>query len=389
MDLKFQEGILVLPSSVTATNQYLPIVNGHIEATHSKKTGEWTPLIFVPSPHVKIHGMSPALNYGQQVLEGLKAFRHPGSPGSISLFRPDMNAHRFQRSASALDLPIVPVDMFVQACRAAVALNAEFVPPHGFGGAMYVRPQLYGSSPQLGLTATDQTTFCVFVVPTGVHEKAQAMKALIVDDFDRAAPRGTGHVKIGGNYAPVMRWAKQSKAAGYGVTLHLDSARHEDIDEFSTSAFIGARYASGADDEPGDEVTIVVSDSPCVIESVTCDTVQKIARSFGWTVEKRAISYKELPNFSEVMGAGTAVALMPIASITRKRMGEGLGPGPRVTVDGNFETIAYMPDQQQGGGPVHQKLLARLWDCQMGRVPDDFGWCFKVSLQDQEIKAGM
>ena len=186
-----------------------------------------------------------------------------------------------------------------------------------------------------------------------------------------------------------MRWAKQSKAAGYGVTLHLDSARHEDIDEFSTSAFIGARYASGADDEPGDEVTIVVSDSPCVIESVTCDTVQKIARSFGWTVEKLAISYKELPNFSEVMGAGTAVALMPIASITRKRMGEGLGPGPRVTVDGNFETIAYMPDQQQGGGPVHQKLLARLWDYQMGRVPDDFGWCFEVSLQDQEIKAGM
>ncbi|CAN9437973.1 unnamed protein product [Alternaria alternata] len=350
MDLKFQE------------------VNGHIEATHSKKTGEWTPLVFVPSPHVKIHGMSPALNYGQQVLEGLKAFRHPGSPGSISLFRPDMNAHRFQRSASALDLPIVPVDMFLQACRAAVALNAEFVPSHGFGGAMYVRPQLYGSSPQLGLTATDQTTFCVFVVPTGVHEKAQAMKALIVDDFDRAAPRGLVMLRL--------------------VEI-MPLARHEDIDEFSTSAFIGARYASGADDEPGDEVTIVVSDSPCVIESVTCDTVQKIARSFGWTVEKRAISYKELPNFSEVMGAGTAVALMPIASITRKRMGEGLGPEPRVTVDGNFETIAYMPDQQQGGGPVHQKLLARLWDCQMGRVPDDFGWCFKVSLQDQEIKAGM
>jgi branched-chain amino acid aminotransferase len=195
--------------------------------------------------------------------------------------------------------------MFLQAYRAAVALNAEFVPPHGFGGGMYVRPQLYGSSPQLGLTATDQTTFYVFVVPTGVHEKAQAMKALIVDDFDCAAPRGIGHVKLGGNYTPVMRWAKQSKAAGYGVTLHLDSARHEDIDEFSTRAFIGARYASGSDNEPGDEVTIVVSDSPYVIESVTCDTVQKIARSFGWTVEKRAVSYKELPNFSEVMCAGT------------------------------------------------------------------------------------
>lgn len=330
--------------------------------------------------------MSPALNYGQQVLEGLKAFRHPGSPGSIALFRPDVNARRFQRSAMAVDLPIVPLDMFVQACRAAVALNAEFVPHHGSGGAMYVRPQLYGSSPQLKLTASDQTTFCVFVVATGVHEKAQAVKALIVDDFDRAAPRGTGHVKIGGNYAPVMRWAKQCRAAGYGVTLHLDSSRHEDIDEFSTSAFIGVRYNTAADGEPGDEVTIVVSDSPCVIESVTCDTVQKIARSFGWAVEKRAIPYQELPEFSEVMGAGTAVALMPIRSITRKRVGEGLCGGLRVTTDGDLDTITYISEEQQRGGPVHQKLLMRLWDCQMGKVPDEFGWCFEVSSHDQKVE---
>lgn len=241
-----------------ATNQHWLTVNSHIESTHSKKTGKWSPLKFVTDPHIRIHGMSPALNYGQQVLEGLKAFRHPGSPGSIALFRPDMNARRFQRSASALDLPLVPGDMFLQACRAAVALNADYVPPHDFGGAMYVRPQLYGSSAQLSLTAADQTTFCVFAVPTGVHEKTKAVKALILDDFDRAVPRGTGHVKVGGNYGPVMWWANQSRAAGYGVTLHLDSALHEEIDEFSTSAFICVHYAPGDDGALGDEVTIVV-----------------------------------------------------------------------------------------------------------------------------------
>lgn len=329
---------------------------------------------------MRIHGMAPALNYGQQALEGFKAFRMPGKPGGIALFRPDRNAMRFQHSVEVLSMPSVPVDMFLGACRAAVALNAGYVPPHESGGALYVRPQLYGSSAHLGLTTSDEYTFCVFAVPTGVYDGTQPVKALILDDFDRAAPKGTGHAKVGGNYAPVLRWSDQARTEGFGVTLHLDSERHEEVDEFSTCAFIGVRSHGGGDDD----VTLVVPDSPCVIDSVTSDSMQHIARSFGWKVEKRPIRYTELPAFSEVLGAGTAVALVPIRSITRRTAGR-LPACPRLRVDAESETVMYLPDEQHSGGPVYLKLLAQLRAIQLGKVQDEFGWRFEVRAEDQEV----
>ena len=231
---------------------------------------------------MRIHGMAPALNYGQQAYEGLKAFRLPGDT-SIAIFRPDRNATRLQYSADFISVPPVPTALFVDAVKAAVALNAEFVPPHDTGAAMYVRPQVYGSSAQLGLSPPEEYTFCVFVLPTGVYHGTHPVKALILDDFDRAAPNGTGSAKVGGNYAPVLRWSERARNEGYGITLHLDSKRHEEVDEFSTSGFIGALVE-------GAEVTLVVPDSKAVIDSVTSDSVQQIARSFGWKVEKRSVS---------------------------------------------------------------------------------------------------
>lgn len=226
--------------------------------------------------------MSPALNYGQQAYEGLKAFRAPGD-SRLQIFRPDRNATRMQHSAAVASMPPVPEDMFVAACRAAVGLNAEFVPPHETGAAMYVRPQIYGSSAQLGLTPPDEYMFCVFVVPTGVYHGVHPVKCLILDKFDRAAPNGSGHAKVGGNYAPVLRWTDGARDAGFGITLHLDSVNHDEVDEFSTSGFLGAKVE-------GESVTIVVPDSKAVIDSVTSDSVQNIAKSFGWKVEKRAVS---------------------------------------------------------------------------------------------------
>ena len=231
---------------------------------------------------MRIHGMAPALNYGQQAYEGLKAFRTAGDTG-LQLFRPDRNAVRLQHSADVVSMPRVPVDMFIEACRAAVALNAGFVPPHATGAAMYVRPQLYGSCAQLGLNPPDEYTFAVFVIPTGVYHGTHPVKALILDEFDRAAPHGTGSAKVGGNYAPVLRWSDKARAEGYGITLHLDSVRHEDIDEFSTSGFIGVLGE-------GDDITLVVPDSSSVINSVTSESVQEIGRSFGWKVERRVVS---------------------------------------------------------------------------------------------------
>ena len=280
-------------------------------------------------------------------------------------------------------MPPVPVDMFLQACRAAVALNAAYVPPYESGGALYLRPQLYGSDARLLPSAPhEEYTFCVFVVPIGVYNGMQALKALILDDFDRAAPKGTGHAKVGGNYAPVLRWSKRAKAEGFGVTLHLDSTRHEEVDEFSTSAFIGVRS------DGGDDVTLVVPDSPCVIDSITSDSMQRIARSYGWKVEKRPIPYTELPMFSEVLAAGTRVALLPIRSITRRRMTRRLPSCPRLCVDGESETMRYLSDEQDIGGPVYLKLQARLKAIQLGKIKDEDGWLVEVRAEDQEIDDG-
>lgn len=339
-------------------------VNGHIESTYTKSTGKWTPLRFVADPFMRIHGMAPALNYGQQAYEGLKAFRSPGD-ASITIFRPDRNAVRMQHSAEVVSMPHVPVDMFLDACRAAVALNAEFVPPHETGAALYIRPQIYGSSAQLGLSPPEEYTFCVFVIPTGVYHGSHPVKALILEEFDRAAPNGTGNAKVGGNYAPVLRWSDKAREEGFGITLHLDSARHEEVDEFSTSGFIGAI-------KNGDDVTLVVPDSKCVIDSVTSSSIQDLARSFGWKVEKRPIKYRELKDFHEVMAAGTAAALVPIRSITRRH-------------EEVEDVVNYIPASQEEAGPICTKLLTTLQSIQLGKLDDPFNWRFTVSEADKNV----
>lgn len=344
---------------------------------------------------MRIHGLAPGLNYGQQTFEGLKASRMPGSPGGIALFRPDRNGLRLQHSSGVLSMPSVPVDMFARACHAAVALNAGYVPPHETGGALYCRPLLFASGPMFGPGVPDECTFCVYVFPTsaGVHDGAQAIRALILDDFDRAAPKGTSNAKAGGNYAGVLRWSHQAKMEGFGITLHLDSARHEEVDEFSLCGFLGVRRsfdgAGGNDNIDNDDVTLVVPDSPSAIDSLTSDSVQHIARSWGWKVEKRPVPYTELPAFSEVFGAGTAVGLVAVRSITRRGTVGRLPPGPRLLVDcGKAETVVYIPEEQQGGGPVFQRLLTQLRAIQLGKVPDTFGWRFEVQAKDKVLDSG-
>ncbi|KAK3497414.1 branched-chain amino acid aminotransferase II [Neurospora hispaniola] len=363
-------------------------VNGHIESSYSVKTGKWSPLKFVSDPYLRMHGMAPALNYGQQAYEGLKAFRLPGND-SIAIFRADKNASRMQHSAEYISIPPVPVDLFIDAVKAAVALNAEFVPPHETGAALYIRPQIFGSSAQLGLSPPEEYLFSVFVIPTGVYHGTHPVKALILEEFDRAAPNGTGSAKVGGNYAPVLRWSDKARKEGYDITLHLDSARHEEVDEFSTSGFIGVLRGDGGEDD----VTVVVPSSKAVIDSVTSDSIQEIGRSFGWKVEKRPIKYSELPSFSEVMAAGTAAALVPIRSITRRvktsspqslASSSATQEHARVSFnkEAEEETVTYLPDNQEDAGDLCLKLLSQLKGIQLGKIEDKLGWRFAVTEED-------
>lgn len=330
--------------------------NGHVEI-HFSHSGDnkWSTPQFVVSPYLPIHGMAPGLNYGQQVYEGLKAFRHSEN-NKITIFRPDRNAKRMQTSAEVVSIPPVPEDLFIECVRLAVAANAEYVPPHESGAAMYIRPVLFGASAQLGLSPPDGYTMAVFAMPTGVYLGASAVDALILEDFDRCAPHGTGAAKVGGNYAPVLRHSDRARREGFGITLHLDSATRSEVDEFSTSAFIGVK-------RDGEQVTVVQPDSRNAIDSVTAASVLDIARLLGYRVEKRRVLYEELGKFDEVIAAGTAVGLASVASITMQSRGD------------KFE---YRCGAQKEGGEVFAKLLQTLRGIQFGTSEDTFGWNFEV-----------
>lgn len=261
-----------------------------------------------------------------------------------------------QNSAEVVSIPPVPEDLFIECVRLAVGANAEFVPPHDSGAALYIRPLVFGSSAQLGLSPPDEYTLVVFVIPTGVYHGSNAVDALILEDFDRAAERGTGAAKVGGNYAPVLRHSEKAKRDGFGITLHLDAATRSAIDEFSTSAFIGVK-------RDGDSITILQPDSPNAIDSVTAASILDIGRGLGYEVEKRRVGYEELGGFDEVIAAGTAAALVPIRSITMRSKAE------------KFE---YRCGDQGQGGPICLKLLQTLRGIQSGTMEDKWGWNLEV-----------
>ncbi|KAI9739809.1 MAG: hypothetical protein M1834_006530 [Cirrosporium novae-zelandiae] len=344
-------------------------VNGHIESHYSKKTGKWTEPEFVTDPYLKIHGMSPAINYGMQAFEGMKAFRKPD--GNISIFRPNKNAQRLAHSSTFISIPPVPEGHYVKCCELAVAMNAEYVPPAETGASMYIRPLVFGSSAQLGLNPPQEYVFVVYVMPTGTYHGAKPVDALIMEEFDRSAPHGTGSAKLGGNYAPVFPWSEKAYSTGFGITLHLDSKTHTEIDEFSTSGFIGVKKV-------GDSYEVAFPSSPTIIASVTSDSIYEIAKSFGWKVERRPVKYEELSTFTEVMAAGTAASLVPIRSITMKSKGD------KVTYDG----VVDAP------GPICAKLLSTLRGIQTGNLDDTFGWRHDVKepkefTQQQEESNGL
>ncbi|KAL3427033.1 branched-chain amino acid aminotransferase [Phlyctema vagabunda] len=330
-------------------------VNGHVESTYEVDTNAWSQPRFVHDPMQKIHGLAPALNYGQQAFEGLKAYRD--SAGKINVFRPQKHAARMIHSAGYVSIPAPPEELFLASVKLAVSLNTEFVPPHGSSALLYIRPLIFGSGAHLGLSPPRQFKLCVYVQPMPNYHGAEPVDGLVLDDFDRAATKGTGSAKVGGNYAPVMRWSERARADHFAITLHLDSKTASEIDEFSTSAFLGLRKH-----EAGDGYTAVMPDSRNIVQSVTSDSCQALARSFGWDVEKRPVPYGELAEFTEVLALGTAAAIVPIRSISRKS---------------TCDKFVYI-DEGKGPGPGFERLLSAYDGIVKGKIEDPFGWLEEV-----------
>ncbi|MBQ5548481.1 MAG: aminotransferase class IV, partial [Prevotella sp.] len=183
------------------------------------KDGKWGEIEVTQDETVTLHMAASCLHYGQEIFEGLKAFR--GQDGKIRLFRPDENAKRLQNSAMGIKMQPLPEDIFLEMCKKVVKLNERFIPPYGSGSSLYLRPLEIGISPRVGVSPAEEYTVIIFVTPVGPYFKEgfHCTKVAVYREYDRAAPCGTGRWKVGGNYAAGMGATARAKAAGYSAAL--------------------------------------------------------------------------------------------------------------------------------------------------------------------------
>lgn len=310
------------------------------------RNGEWGELEISSSENIDIHMASTCLHYGQEAFEGMKAFR--GKDGRIRVFRMGENARRMQSSSRAIMMAELPVEKFEEAVRRVVLLNKRFVPPYGSGSSLYIRPLLIGTGAQVGVKPATEYLFVIFVTPVGPYFKTgfRPSKVCIMRGYDRAAPHGTGMVKVGGNYAASLAAGSKAREAGYAAVLYLDPKEKKYIDECGPANFFGIRGNS-----------YITPASNSILPSITNKSLMHLAEHMGMTVERRPVPFEEIATFDEAAECGTAAVIAPISAI-----------------DDLDENKSYVIAKDGKVGPVCEKLYHKLRAIQYGDEPDEFGW---------------
>ena len=311
------------------------------------RDGKWGPIEISQSETVNIHMAATTLHYGQEVFEGLKAFR--GADGKIRIFRLEENAKRMRESAKGLLMEPIPVELFEEMCIKAVKLNERFIPPYGTGASLYIRPLEIGMTPRIGVKEADEYLFIIMVTPVGPYFKGgfKNTNMCIMRQYDRVAPQGTGRWKVGGNYAASLGAGHKAHELGYSAVLYLDPKEKKYLDECGPANFFGIR--DGAYITPG---------SPSILPSITNMSLRQIAEDLGLKVEQRHIPVKELSTFEEVGACGTAAVISPIGEI------DDLDTGDKYTFG-----------QPGVAGEISTRLYNQLRGIQYGEVEDVHGWC--------------
>jgi len=314
------------------------------------KNGKWGDLEISSSEHVDIHIAATALHYGQESFEGMKAFM--GKDGKIRIFRWEENAKRMQRSADGIKMQAVPLELFHKIIVKAINLNKKYVPPYGTGSALYIRPLLIGSGPRVGVQPADEYLFMVFVTPVGPYFKEgfNPIQIQITRDYDRAAPKGTGSIKVGGNYAASLKSMGRAKEEGFASVLFLDSSQQKFIDECGPANFFGIK-----------DNKYITPKSDSILPSITNMCLVSLAEDMGMTVERRPIPVEELETFEEVGACGTAAVISPIKKIVDRD---------------TAKVYEYCKDGK--AGPISTKLYQQLQGIQYGDFEDKFNWNFIV-----------
>jgi len=313
----------------------------------------WKDARIVPFADIAIHPAACVLHYGVEIFEGMKAYYAPD--GRLLLFRPDANGRRLNNSGARLLIPEIPVEDFVEAVRALVDVDRDWVPRRP-DQSLYIRPFVYATEAHLGVSRSSSYTFCIILSPVGAYypEGLDPVKIYVEDDYARSVKGGTGYIKCGGNYAGSLAAQYKAKQFGYSQVLWLDGAEKKYIDEVGT---MNVMFVIG------DEV-LTPDLSGTILPGITRDSILTMLRDWGVKVTERRITLDELHkaakdgSLREAFGVGTAAVISPIGEFNihgeKYRVGNG------------------------GIGLLSQKIYNALTDIQWGRAEDKYGWTLEV-----------
>jgi branched-chain amino acid aminotransferase len=341
-----RDAILASPGFGNAFTDHMIAVQWNVDkGWYDAEVRPYGPLLLDPAASV--------LHYGQEIFEGIKAYRH--ADGSVWTFRPEANGARLQRSARRLALPELPVDVFVESLRQLIAADGAWV-PSAPETSLYIRPFMIADEAFLGVRAAQHASYYVIASPAGPYfaKGVAPVSIWLSTDYARAGKGGTGAAKCGGNYAASLLPQKIAYAQGCSQVLFLDNDGY--IEELGgMNVFFVQR--------DGTLVTPALSGS--ILEGITRESIIRLARDRGIKVEERRMHVDDWKNsvasgeITEVFACGTAAVVTPIGELK----GEGFAVG----------------DLNAPAGELTMSLRQELTDIQYGRRPDPHGWMVKLS----------
>lgn len=315
------------------------------------KDGKWDDGELTDNENIVLNESACVLQYAQTCFEGLKAYRTVDN--KVVCFRPDMNAKRMADSCRRMVMPVFPEDKFVEAVRKVVEANKDFVPPYGSGATLYLRPFMFGANAVIGVKPATEFEFRIFATPVGPYFKGGIKPlTLRISDFDRAAPRGTGHIKAGLNYAMSLFAITDAHEQGYDENVYLDSKTGTYIEETGGANILFVTK---------DKKKVVTPLSDTILPSITRRSLMEVAEKYlGLEAEQRKVALAEVPEMSECGLCGTAAVISPVGKI----------------VDHGKEIC--FPSGMENEGEITKKLHDTLLGIQLGKLEAPEGWIVKI-----------
>ena len=322
----------------------------HMASARWTVDGGWSDFTISAAESFTLHPGAAVFHYGQEIFEGLKAYRHPD--GGLWLFRPDLNARRFAHSAERLAMPPLPEDVFVDSIRELVRADADWVPEPTDEQSLYLRPFMIADEPFIGVRPAQSYRYAVIASPAGPYfpSGVTGIRLWVTDQFTRAAPGGTGSAKSGGNYAGSLAAQIEAREHGCEQVLYLDGTERKWLEESGTmNIFLVTRDGE-----------LITPGLGTILEGVTRDSVLALADTRDLEPVERRIGLDELRHgitegdITEVFAAGTAAVITPIDGLR--------GEGYDLTVGSG----------QPGSTTI--ALRSTLLDIQYGRTAAPDGW---------------